>query len=194
MAQYGFYIDVNNCIGCRTCAIACKDVNRLGVGESLRSVGSFCTGEFPDVCMYHVSMACNHCEVPACVAACAKGAMRKDEATGLVLHDASLCEFCRECVTACPFGAPAAREGLGVVGKCDACAGLRIQGEQPSCVASCPMRAIEFDDMDELRRRHPHSRPLQGMPALPDGGEVRPSLLIGAKECMYDPDFDAVVI
>lgn len=194
MAQYGFYIDSNNCIGCHTCAIACKDVNRLGVGENFRTVGTFCTGEFPDVHMYHISLACNHCSDPSCVSACKTGAMYKDPETGMVIHDAELCEGCKACIEACPYGAPSFIESKGVVGKCDGCAGLTMQGEQPSCVASCPMRAIEFGDIEELKARHPEACSHEGMPAFPDGIGIGPNLLVGSKQCMFDADFEAVVI
>ena len=67
MTQYGFYVDANNCFGCHVCQVACKDVNRLAVGQNFRKVTSYCTGEFPNVQMYHVAISCQHCTNPACV-------------------------------------------------------------------------------------------------------------------------------
>ena len=37
---------------------------------------------------------------------------------------------------------------------CNLCADLREIGEEPACVASCPMRALEFGDIDELCAKH----------------------------------------
>ena len=61
MAQYGFYFDQKACAGCHTCQIACKDKNRLEVGELLRKVRTYETGEFPNVGIYHMAESCAHC-------------------------------------------------------------------------------------------------------------------------------------
>ena len=33
MTQIGFYYDQTRCAGCKTCQVACKDKNRLGVAR-----------------------------------------------------------------------------------------------------------------------------------------------------------------
>lgn len=38
MAQKGFFIDVSKCTGCRTCQVACSDLNNTPVGLHLRRV------------------------------------------------------------------------------------------------------------------------------------------------------------
>ena len=38
--ELGIYVDLASCIGCKTCQVACKDKNRLGVGPVLRKVAS----------------------------------------------------------------------------------------------------------------------------------------------------------
>lgn len=38
MAQKGFFIDVSKCTGCRTCEVACSDLNNTPVGTHLRRV------------------------------------------------------------------------------------------------------------------------------------------------------------
>lgn len=155
MTQYGFYVNAQTCIGCRTCQVACKDVKRLAVGEYFRKVDNYYTGAYTDVSMYHVSLSCNHCAEPACTAACPSGAMYKDGETGLVLHDGETCIGCESCVTACPYNAPTFIESLSIVKKCDGCAGLRSQGEQPARVALCPMRSIELAKSASLWQRTP---------------------------------------
>ena len=40
-----------------------------------------------DTFAYHVSLACNHCAMPACMAKCPSGAIEKDGKTGLVHID-----------------------------------------------------------------------------------------------------------
>ncbi len=38
--------------------------------------------------------------------------------------------------------------------KCDLCRDEVAQGRVPACVAACPMRAIGFGDISDLRTRH----------------------------------------
>lgn len=194
MTQYGFYFDATNCIGCHTCQVACKDVNGLEVGENFRNVTSYYTGSEWDVHMYHVAMACNHCFSPACVKNCPTGAMYKDEETGLVLHDDEACIGCKSCVSACPYEQPVLIESLGIVHKCDGCAGLRLQGEQPSCVASCPQRVLEFGDVEELRAAHPGVDLVSDCYVIPDSSQTVPSLLMEIKECMLDENCNRIVL
>ena len=75
----GFYYDSSVCTGCRTCVVACKDKNDLPADVNFRRVTTFETGEYPNVRMYHLSLACNHCENPACVRACSSGALFVDD-------------------------------------------------------------------------------------------------------------------
>lgn len=80
MAKMGFYFDAENCVGCRTCQIACKDVNDLPVGTNYRFVRTFLTGEGYKPSGYHISLplvGCDLCndlrkggEECACVASC----------------------------------------------------------------------------------------------------------------------------
>ena len=194
MGQMGFYFDAENCIGCHTCQIACKDVNRLEVGENFRNVTTCAVGSGWNVDMYHISIACNHCADPACVDKCPTGAMYKDEETGLVLHNDEDCIGCESCVAACPSGQPVLIESLGIVHKCDACAGLRAQGEQPSCVASCPQRVLEFGDLEELKAAHTDAQLVADCAAMPDSSKTSPSLLMEIRECMLDADFDRIIL
>ncbi|WP_270296737.1 4Fe-4S dicluster domain-containing protein [Eggerthella sinensis] len=194
MTQYGFYFDATNCIGCHTCQVACKDVNRLDVGQNFRRVTSYCSGSGWDVHMYHIAMGCNHCAKPACVANCPTGAMYKDEGTGLVLHDDEACIGCESCVNSCPYGEPVLIEELGIVRKCDGCAGLRLLGEEPSCVASCPQRVLEFGDIEELRAAHPEANLVSDCYVVPDSSETTPSLLMEIRDCMLDSDCDSLTL
>ena len=124
MAQYGFYFDQTVCAGCHTCQIACKDKNRLEVGTLYRKVITCETGEYPNPGIYHLATACNHCDNPACVAACPTKRTVKDAETGLVCHDDNikcLGEVCQMCVKACPYGHPVYVPEKEAVGKCNGC-------------------------------------------------------------------------
>ena len=98
----GFYFDGNRCSGCKTCIIACKDFKELPVGINFRRVFSMETGTYPTAQAYHYSMACNHCETPACVVNCPSGAMHKGD-DGTVQHDDEICIGCQTCVQSCPY-------------------------------------------------------------------------------------------
>ena len=105
MGRMGFYFDAVNCIGCRTCQIACKDKNALPVGMLFRRVVTVEAGRFPEGSFFHISEGCNHCEDPACVSNCPSGACAKNE-QGLVTIDEEVCIGCRSCVMSCPYGQP----------------------------------------------------------------------------------------
>ena len=93
---------------------SCKETYKLPVSNLYRKVYNYQGGSWkpteaghyvPDgVFGYFVSLACNHCSSPACVANCPTGAMQKDEETGIVWTDHDVCIGCKTCETACPYG------------------------------------------------------------------------------------------
>ena len=114
MSQYGFYIDLVKCTGCKTCVIACKDAHSLSVGTNYRKVIEFVEGNWKkdangawvqDVRGYYVPIACNECADPACVKVCPTKAHFKRESDGIVLIDEKKCIGCGACAKACPYGA-----------------------------------------------------------------------------------------
>ena len=123
MTQYAFHLDGGKCTGCKTCQVACKETYKLPVNNLYRRVYNYQGGSWkpteaghyvPDgVFGYFVSLSCNHCTDPACVANCPTGAMQKDEETGIVWTDHDVCIGCKTCETACPYGAPTFGEDEG---------------------------------------------------------------------------------
>lgn len=186
MTRQGFYYSNRKCVGCRTCQVACKDKNDLKVGELFRRVVSYQVGTYPDAMLYHYASTCNHCEMPACVSVCPNQAMYVNEEDGTVQHDDSKCIGCQYCANACPYGVPQYMEDIQLTHKCDACIDLRQNGEQPACVAACPMRALEFGPIDELRASHPDS--VNWITVLPDSSQTNPSVAIDAKKAALEPN------
>ena len=131
MAQYAFHFDSNKCTGCKTCQVACKETYKLPVNNLYRKVLNYQGGTWElneagsyvpnGVFGYFVSMACNHCVDPACVANCPTGAMQKDEETGIVWTDHEVCIGCKTCQTVCPYDAPTYDDEAGYMLKCDMC-------------------------------------------------------------------------
>lgn len=165
MAQYGFYFNSDVCTGCKTCQVACKETYGLPTDTLWRKVYNYQGGSWEydettqiyspvDVFGYFVSIACNHCAAPACISVCPVAAVSKDPDTGLVSIDEELCIGCNSCETACPYGAPSLWEEKGIYTKCDACADAVAEGSLPVCVAGCPMRALDFGDIEVLRAEH----------------------------------------
>lgn len=160
MAQYGFAFHANRCTGCKTCTLACMDYHDL-TERPWRSVyeygGGRCTraedGTYRnDTFAYYLSVACNHCDDPACVKVCPTGAMAKDGATGIVAVDPARCMGCGYCAFACPYGAPEVDRAVGHSRKCDGCRERVEAGQAPICVEACPLRALEFGPVEEVSR------------------------------------------
>ena len=178
MTQIGFFIDVTKCIGCKTCVIACKDKNDLEVGRNFRRVYSFEEGTFPKPALSHISLSCNHCDVPTCIPNCPTTAIFKRKEDGVVLIDHDKCVGCRYCEWNCPYGAPQFNAELGKMTKCDTCVDLRLAGGEPVCVSSCPLRAIEFGPIEELREKYGTVSEIKGMPSA---SITKPNLVIKTK-------------
>ena len=184
MTQYGFYYDNSRCTGCRTCEMACKDYHDLPQTCSYRHVFDYEGGDTTledgvvkcAAYMYHVSAACNHCEEPACIDSCPFGAIEKEEDTGIVFINQDTCKGANKCTEACPYGVPVFFEEAKRSNKCDGCRTRVADGKNPICVDACPLRALEFGDVEELRKAHPDA--VDNIAPLADPSQTKPSLVI----------------
>ena len=71
--------------------------------------------------------------------------------------NSELCTGCKACMMACPYHVPSYSADEGKVYKCDGCAKRLAEGKKPACVANCPMNAIEFGPIEELRAKYPEA-------------------------------------
>lgn len=173
MAQVGFYFNQQKCVGCKACQIACKDKNSSKVGIRFRRVSEIEEGTTTKVNGVFqtslqscgLSISCNHCTNPKCVEACPTAAMHKREEDGVVVVDHDKCVGCKYCTWNCPYGAPQYDEDLGQMTKCDTCLDLRENGEQCACVEACPFGALDFGEIDELRKKYGNINEVKGLPS-----------------------------
>ena len=146
--------DLNRCVGCLSCSVACKSANSvpignfwnkvLRVGPNLKDGATQC----PDVEMYFLPTGCQHCADPECVKVCPTEASHI-AADGSVQIDKDKCIGCQFCVMACPYGVRYLNQDEKVVEKCTLCEQKTSQGELPQCVAQCAARARFFGDLDK---------------------------------------------
>lgn len=193
MVQYGFYYDNSRCTGCKTCVMACKDYKDSALDVAYRKVYDLEGGTWEkqaddiyttDCLFYHLSMACNHCDDPACVSVCPTTAMHKEDKRGLVLVDETKCVGCGYCVMACPYNAPKVSRELGYSVKCNGCEERLNQGLQPVCVMSCPLRALDFGPIDELRKKYGDTAETHPMPSA---SYTHPNITIKPSPAALDP-------
>ena len=143
--QFRFHVDMEACIGCKCCVVACNEQNGNPASINWRRVGEIEGGVFPAARRAYFSMGCNHCLEPTCLQGCPVDAYTKDDATGIVRHSAETCIGCQYCTWTCSYGVPQFNAERGVVGKCDMCHGRLTAGQAPACVSACPEGAIGIE-------------------------------------------------
>ena len=181
MTQKAFFFHGQRCTGCKTCQLACADYHDLSKEFWYRRVYEVCNGEWKqdgDGCWtantfaYYTSLACNHCDHPACTEVCPTTAMHKDPETGLVAVDEDKCIGCGYCHMACPYNAPRVDRAKGHSVKCNGCAERVAEGKLPICVEACPMHALDFGDVDEMKKKGEQA----SFAPLPDASYTSPNL------------------
>lgn len=148
--QMAFYYNQKRCIGCRACQTSCMVFNKLDVGMNWRQVEDFETEVNGRAVDLHLSVACHHCEDPACKKVCPAGAYTKRAKDGLVVQDHSKCIGCGKCVAACPYKAPKMNASSKKAEKCNGCASLVDQGKVPDCVRGCPVQVLNWGEVSQL--------------------------------------------
>ena len=151
--RIGFLVKPRNCLNCQACVAACRKFNKTAKDRPARRkvVKYEKDGE-----ALFVSMACMHCEEPACMTVCPAGAISK-ASDGVVSVDKERCIGCKYCYQACPFGVP--HYNSQAMDKCDCCTlGGERPGNTPRCAEACNFGALHFGTVEELLAQCPEAR------------------------------------
>ena len=175
MTKLGIAINLERCVGCNTCANACKMQNNIPMNMLYIRVetdgvdtADGAQGTYPDLSRTYIPVACQHCENPACLKVCPVGATYKDDMGRVEIHY-DKCIGCRMCLAACPYtgvrsfnweepkypvdhavgDADVPKHQKHVVEKCTFCYQRLAREEVPACMELCPARARHFGDFDD---------------------------------------------
>ncbi|MRR18931.1 hypothetical protein EG827_01930 [bacterium] len=141
----GFVFDAGLCVSCSACSAACILENSLQQGT--REIFTWNEGALPLLGVISLSLACNHCEKPACAEGCPASAYTIDN-NGVVIHHADRCMGCGYCTWRCPYDAPKINKAKGYIEKCHLCHLRAAEGVDPACVTACPTGALKFAEQE----------------------------------------------
>jgi formate dehydrogenase iron-sulfur subunit len=197
---YGFFTDTSVCIGCKACEVACKEWNMLPGNEPVFGDGYDNTGALDAQNWRHVefidnvpdssfnagqgkawlmmSDVCKHCQNASCMEVCPTGALIRTEFDSVYIQP-DVCNGCRNCIAACPYGVIEQDSHKGVAQKCTLCYDRLQGGLEPACAKACPTDSIQFGPLDELRQMAN-----QRLDNLHDQG-VTEARLYGADDSVY---------
>jgi Fe-S-cluster-containing dehydrogenase component len=147
--KLGFLVDLNLCMGCKGCEVACKVENEVPISSWRLRVKYIDVGVFPDTKRTFTPLRCNHCEDAPCERICPVSALHYLD-NGIVNIDKDRCIGCAGCIMACPYGAIYMDPETNTADKCTFCAHRVSSGLMPSCVVACPVEANIFGDVEDV--------------------------------------------
>ncbi len=133
------YMDLNRCIDCRACEVACEREHAGGANIFVQRLED----------RFAFPLNCRHCETGFCIAVCPTGALKRS-AHGTVELSAMECIGCGQCMLVCPFGAIWFDAHDKIARKCDFCAHRLELSLDPACVATCPAKALDYGELSDL--------------------------------------------
>jgi formate dehydrogenase iron-sulfur subunit len=169
---YGFFTDTSVCIGCKACEVACKEWNQLPGNDPVFGDGYDNTGQLDAQNWRHVqfidrvpdetstpglgkawlmmSDVCKHCTDASCMQVCPTDAIIKTEFDTVYIQP-DVCNGCRDCISACPYGVIEIDQNRNVAQKCTLCYDRLQGGLEPACAKACPTQSIQFGPVKDLR-------------------------------------------
>jgi formate dehydrogenase iron-sulfur subunit len=206
----GFYTDTTVCIGCKACQVACHQWNELPAvndgrveltGDSYDNTGRLSALDWRHVRFIEqipedrsqdgflkgsrwlmMSDVCKHCVRAGCLEVCPTGAIIRTEFDSVFIQQ-DVCNGCRACIPACPFGVVDVGED-GKAHKCTLCYDRLQHGMEPACAQACPTDSIRFGEVSELMaladQRAADLR-AEGIPAYVYGKEE----IVGGLNCFF---------
>lgn len=158
MRQLSIMVDLDRCIGCKTCVVACRnhqglvDHENAVPGEMAHYVRieSELAGTYPLLTEEFWVVMCQHCRKAPCIKACESGAISKDPQTGIVLIDKGKCTGAGKCIEKCPYKAIQFNGKERFAHKCNLCYGRVVHGLEPVCVETCLTDALSFGEREIL--------------------------------------------
>lgn len=161
MKQLGLMIDLDKCIGCKTCVVACRNHHGLVDHENCMPnripyyirVESATEGTYPMVFERSWVVPCQHCKNAPCIKACKAEAIGKDPQTGIVRIDQGKCSGSKACIEACPWNVIQFNAQTNKAHKCDLCYDRVVAGLVPVCAEVCLTDAISFGEKELLIQR-----------------------------------------
>jgi len=116
MPKWSMVIDLDKCVACQGCSIACRAENNTPVVEPDQSemgrsmlwndvfpLRAEEEGAIASAQAKYLTRPCMHCEDPPCVKVCPVEATYQDN-EGIVRQNYTRCIGCRFCTVACPYG------------------------------------------------------------------------------------------
>jgi anaerobic carbon-monoxide dehydrogenase iron sulfur subunit len=136
------YCDLDKCMNCRRCELACYMKN-AGT-EDINSAVKLDKKLFKNIDLIRVHdtsmpLSCRQCDEPLCVDACISGALRIDEEKNIVVIDKDKCVGCYSCIMRCKYGS--IKASGHDVSKCDLCS----SNDKAACIEACPTKALYIE-------------------------------------------------
>ena len=169
MSRMGIIVNVDECIGCHACFIACKQENQVSPNIQWNRIRKVENREKNIINYFRAS--CQHCEDPACLKVCPMKAVYKGPHREILI-DQDKCIACKACLAACPYGMPMFNDQKltsyfgekqplfspsnpptknaqpGKAEHCTLCSHRLAKGKEPACAEICPAKALTLVDFD----------------------------------------------